>query len=515
MARYLVSINAADDTAAQSAITTAGASVEATLGFNLTYEIEGTEAQKDAISGLTASQLATETVTATPTAGATFSRTHLDRCILPAGNRPWNPARTGTGKFVYLVDSGVNNLHNEFVGRTIQNLWSAFADDDDISTYGDSAGHGTAVGSMIIGTNIGTAKDAYLMNVKLFHEYSANTTVGAIINALSACLVHHNANTSTDVKAVCLPWTITSNAFVDAKILEMNASNMVVVAASGNDGVDVNTKSPAGVDEIITVGSFDSDLNVTSFTNTPHSSTNSFINYGAQLDMFAYGVEIDVADKANVANYLTGTGSSLSAGLVAGIVTHYVQRDPALTSSEIKDQMLQQGHATGQVYLTFDESDANVDYSSVYKSVISTKNVDSRVLTTAPSGRIVNIQHGAAASTFDLGLNDSATAVKILDFAPLPPWATIDIATGIVTIDTTANCPADRAPGVYLFAIRGGVTDASGTSSLVVEEFSIGLYATNESELDIDNSPSSFYYDTDDASYDEIVNYVTATTSKP
>ena len=182
--------------------------------------------------------------------------------------------------------------------------------------------------------------------------------------------------------------TCTLQSFVDAKILEMNASNMVVVAASGNDGVDVNTKSPAGVDEIITVGSFDSDLNVTSFTNTPHSSTNSFINYGAQLDMFAYGVEIDVADKANVANYLTGTGSSLSAGLVAGIVTHYVQRDPALTSSEIKDQMLQQGHATGQVYLTFDESDANVDYSSVYKSVISTKNVDSRVLTTAPSGRI-------------------------------------------------------------------------------------------------------------------------------
>ena len=66
-----------------------------------------------------------------------------------------------------------------------------------------------------------------------------------------------------------------------------------------------------------------------------------------------------------------------------------------------------------------------------------------------------------------------------------------------------------------MFAIRGGVTDASGTSSLVVEEFSIGLYATNESELDIDNTPSSFYYDTDDASYDEVVNYTTAINSKP
>jgi len=148
MARYLVSINAADDTAAQSAITTAGASVEATLGFTLTYEIEATEAQKDAISGLTASQLATETVSATVQAGATFSRTHLDTIVHSSGNNAWNPARTGTGKFVYLVDTGINNLHNEFVGGTIQNLWSAFADDDDVSTYGDAGGHGTAVASM-------------------------------------------------------------------------------------------------------------------------------------------------------------------------------------------------------------------------------------------------------------------------------------------------------------------------------------------------------------------------------
>jgi len=79
--------------------------------------------------------------------------------------------------------------------------------------------------------------------------------------------VHHNANTNSNVKAVCLPWTIPTNAFVDAKILEMNASNLVVVAAAGNDGVNVNTKSPAGVDEIITVGSFNNDLQVTSFIN--------------------------------------------------------------------------------------------------------------------------------------------------------------------------------------------------------------------------------------------------------
>ena len=519
MARYLVSMNSADDAAAQSAITTAGATVISTLGFNLTYEIDATEAQKDAITGVTASQDASESVTVTVQAGATFTRDHLDKCIHTSGERNWNPARSGGGKFVYLVDTGINNLHTEFDGRQIQNLWTNFADDSDITDYGDSAGHGTAVASMIIGKNIGSAPDSILQNIKLFNTNGGSVTVGEIINSLSAILVHHNANTNSNVKAVCLPWTIPTNAFVDAKILEMNASNLVVVAAAGNDGVNVNTRSPAGVDEIITVGSFNNDLQVTTFTNAPHSSGNNFINFGSQLDMFAIGVDVDVADSSNVSNYLNATGTSISAGLVAGVVTHFVERDTSLTSSDIKEQMLQYGHASGSFTLTFDESDADIDYSSVYRAALSTKNVDSRVLTTVPSGRIANVKHGATASTVDLGLAANATSVVILPFAPLPPWMTFDVSTGIVTIDTTdaSNCPANRAPGIYLFALRGLVpgTGTDTTSATMVEEFSVGLYTTNESELDIDNDPSSFYYDTDDTSYDEVVNYSTAINFKP
>ncbi len=513
MARYLVSMNSADDAAAQSAITTAGATVVNTLGFSLTYEIEATEVQKDAITGVTASQDASESVTVTSQAGATFGTLHLDRCIHSSGERPWNPVKTGTGKFVYLVDTGINTSHVEFEGSTIQNLWTNFSDDGAVSDYGDEAGHGTAVASMIVGQNIGTAPNCILGNVKLFNENSGSITVGEIINSLSAVLVHHNANTSSDVKAVCLPWSFPTNAFVDAKVLELNANNLVVVASAGNQGVNVDTISPAGVDQIVTVGSYNADEEVTAFTNKPYSSGNSFINYGAQLDIFAYGVDIDVADFANVSNYVAGTGTSLSAGIVAGITTHYVERDTTLTSSEIKENMLQSGHASGIFNLTFDDSAEDVDYSGVYKSVITTKNVDSRVLTTTLSGRIANVKHGDAASTVDLGLNSEATSKKVLDFAPPPPWISVDIDTGIVTIDTTdaSTCPADKSPGIYLFAMRGTVpAPDSGPAATMVEEFSVGLYTTNESELDIDSDPSTFYYDTDDESYDEVVNYRSA-----
>ena len=56
MARYLVSMNSADDATAQSAITAAGATVEATLNFGLTYEIEATPEQLSAIADVTVSE---------------------------------------------------------------------------------------------------------------------------------------------------------------------------------------------------------------------------------------------------------------------------------------------------------------------------------------------------------------------------------------------------------------------------------------------------------------------------
>ena len=68
-----------------------------------------------------------------------------------------------------------------------------------------------------------------------------------------------------------------------------------------------------------------------------------------------------------------------------------------------------------------------------------------------------------------------------------------------------------------MFAIRGSVpgTGTDTTAATMVEEFSVGLYTTNVSELDIDQNPSTFYYDTDDTSYDEVVNYESAYQQKP
>lgn len=500
MARYLISLDSAvytDNTAAQSAIVAAGASVTKTYAFSLTYEVEATPEQLASITGLLDSIDATTTTSVA--VQAVSNQSHLIHLALTSDPTAvgYTPANTGTGSHVYLVDTGLYSAHEQFTGRNINNLYSNFDSD-----FSDNSGHGTAVASVIIGNTQGVAKDATLHVVKLFDVDQGSITIGEIMNALDAILVHHNNNNPGKAKAVCLPWTTPQNNFLDNKITEMNASNLVVVASAGNDGVDVNTVSPAGVDSVITVGAYNADFEVTTFTNVPwtNPTTAYFNNYGAALDIFTLGVDISVAVTSSPTEYAAVSGTSISAGIVAGVVAQWTNLQPTKTSAELKDIILQEGHLKAVSQLAFDEN-SPVATTNVYKSLIVVPLAGEARLGNLPSGRLLNVQLGQS-STKDLELNLSGgSGFSILEFAPLAPWMSVDLATGILTVNTASLDPA-LSPGIYLFGIKAMVGGKA-----VVEEYSVGLYNTDLSELD---SASQFYYDTDSANYDEVVAFQVA-----
>jgi hypothetical protein len=114
-------------------------------------------------------------------------------------------------------------------------------------------------------------------------------------------------------------------------------------------------------------------------------------------------------------------------------------------------------------------------------------------LFSTPSSVIGNVKRGESA-TIDLGINGSATNIEVLTFSPLTPWMTFDTNTGILSIDTS-GVAADRTPGFYTFGVKGKIGDV-----YQVEEYTVGLYETDETELQ--GSVSSYYYDTDNAEYD-------------
>ncbi len=499
--KYLVALDPnlyADNAAAVAAITATGAGIVNNYAFNLTFEIEATAEQFNSLAGVVMSQDSSVSVNVKLQVANTD---HLLYCTgTPANPRPWLPLTTGAGEYVYLVDTGIKKSHPEFTASDIVDLWTNFANDPAISDYDDQAGHGTAVASLIVGWGQGTAKNATLYNLKLFNQNNGNITIGEIINALNAVLYHHNGNLLSKAKTVCLPWVIPQNNFVDAKINEMNENNLIVVCAAGNDGADINAYSPAGVVNAITVGAYDRNYNVSSFTNAPWggAATTGFVNYGAELDIFALGVDVDVASINDPSNYETVSGTSLSTGIVAGIATHYTSRYPTKNAKELKDIILQEGHFLGTSKLVFDSSDANVNYNLVNKSIITTDNTDSAQIATTPSGRLLNVQVGTSA-TANIGLNPAATEVDTLDFAPTPPFISFDASTGIVSVTATGLDPTVQVPGVYVFAIKGKIN-----TNTVVEEYSVGLYTTNEDEL---TSSSQYYYDADANEYDLVVSY--------
>lgn len=505
MASYIVEMDAgvhADATAAATAITNAGASVTTTFDLNMTYQVDCTADQLAAMSGVKYSSL---TDANSGLEASVLDTSHFDyidnRLNVVDGtvqdNTDYVPAYTGNGKTVYLLDSGINANHTEFTNGTVTNLWSAYGSD-----YDDSVGHGTAVGSLIIGDNIGTAKDATLMNVKLYDSVAGETSVGNVVTAFSQVLAHHNANDTTDVKVLCAPWITTQNDLIDSKVMELNAANVVVVAAAGNKNQNVNTFSPAGIEEIITVGSHDRNYKITEFTNTAWdggSANTSMNNFGAQVDILTIGEDVCYAVSISNTVYSAGSGTSLSSGLVAGGTAAFIEKHPTFSSNKIKEVLIAEGKIRSTM-ITMDESEQTGhgfhDTTGMHYALLQldSAGVDaSAQLFTTPSGIVGNVQRGQTV-TIDLGINGSAANVGVLSFSPLSPWMAFDTNTGILTLDTS-GVAADRAPGFYTFGVKGKIGDIYS-----VEEYTVGLYETAESELE--GTVNTYYYDTDNTEYD-------------
>lgn len=510
MANYIVEMDSgvhADASAAQTAITSAGASITTTFSLSLTYLISATAEQLAAISGVKYS----EDADADSGLGLQNYSTHhfryLDNRWYNSANvdgtwtetysfDSWEPKFSGNGKTVYLVDSGINASHIEFANATITNLHSAYG-----STYTDSTGHGTSMAGLICGENIGLARDVTLKNVKLFDQASGNISVGNVISALDAVLSDHNSSNVADVKVLCAPWTTAQNNLIDSKISELNNSNIVVVAAAGNNNDNVANYSPAGVADIITVGSHDTDFVISEFTNTAWdggSDTTSFPNYGAAVDIFTIGQNVTTCSHLSSVIYGSATGTSMSTALVAGGVAQFIEKHPSKNSNEIKDILISEGSLKGKTSLTLGagSTDANLDMinESVLQLDSGSSDATIEFSNTFPSGRILNVQSGSVAN-INLDINTNVSNVAILPFSPLAPWMSFDANTGVITADTS-SLDANLSPGVFLFGIRG----KTASDFVIVEEYSIGVYDTAESELE---SSTNYYYDDDNAEYDE------------
>jgi hypothetical protein len=224
-----------------------------------------------------------------------------------------NISRKGQNVTVYILDSGFNKNVPEFDDTDVSYLYTITEND-----YQDQAGHGTAIASIIAGSTCGITS-AKLKIVKIFRP-DRGTFQSEFLSALDTIISDCPENTFA--VANC-SWSIPKNLWIENKLREMILKGIVVVAAAGNNGTPIDDVTPASMKEVITVGSFNTDLMPSKFSDYTGGSLIAYnqddVNHG-ELDGWAPGEKIWVNGIDNLYGYSAGT--SMACAVTSAVIAY-------------------------------------------------------------------------------------------------------------------------------------------------------------------------------------------------
>lgn len=232
----------------------------------------------------------------------------------------------GGNTTVYIVDSGIDASHPEFVDANITNLYSFTGD------YVDNSGHGTALASVISGKTCGLGVSK-LKICKIF-DPSNTTRQSDLISAFDAILNDFLLNPA-QLSIVNCSWSIPKNSFLEELIQLMIDSGLYVVAAAGNSGKPIADVTPASMPDVLTIGAFGQDLKPSNFSDYTNpsviSNTEDQTNSGA-LDGWAPGEQIWVAVPGGSYGFSSGTSvaAAIHSGVLAYDLSDFVNPDGSL-----------------------------------------------------------------------------------------------------------------------------------------------------------------------------------------
>ena len=253
----------------------------------------------------------------------------------------------GTNVSAYILDSGINTAHQDFMTPFVSRASQAADCFDFVNCVGgtltpfhnqeqcvhpmpnptnnDCHGHGTHVAGTIGGNQYGVAKNVSLKSVKI------GSTNGAIISAVIAGVNWVTGQASPSNRAVAnMSLQLPTGQGIETAVNNSLAVGVTYVVAAGNFNSDAANTSPANVPEALTVGAVD-------WTGTRAS----FSNWGPLVDLFAPGVSIVSAQTGNFlcvpwngtnSSFCLVSGTSQASPHVAGAVAMYLQVRPGQTS---------------------------------------------------------------------------------------------------------------------------------------------------------------------------------------
>jgi len=389
-------------------------------------------------------------------------------------------SRLGESIKVYVVDSGIEETHPEFVDANITKLYSVVPND-----FTDNNGHGTALASLIVGKTCGIT-NAKLHVVKIFDRYH-DTLQSEFLDALDAILENHEDNTFAILNA---SWSIPKNEWVEHKLSLCVQEGIFVLAAAGNSGTAIENVTPASMWEALTIGSYNSNLEPSNFSDYsgPIPTGQGSVNEG-ELDGWAPGEEIWCASLGGTYDYSGGTSlaTAISSAILASNLEWYTTSDDQrefyvqnLIVSTIANSTT--NHANQALFGRYDLLDLNdPKYSTSINRIATLIDKCTYVNPQAPDelSRIIEVGQVSDPTIFVPALTKS---VEFLD--PIPNNFQVSQYGKLHCRPTEENAPA-AGEHYRLYTIRLNRTGLDDVTELVT----INIYVVNQ-DKDFNEIPS-------------------------
>ncbi|MEV6953195.1 S8 family serine peptidase [Streptomyces sp. NPDC051183] len=239
-------------------------------------------------------------------------------------------ATAAQGVTAYVVDTGINTLHQEFGGRARHGVNTVF-----MEPAADCNGHGTHVAGTIGGATYGVAKGVSLVAVKVA-DCRGNGTLSAMVGGID-WMVRDSLAAGAAPAVANMSMGGSYSFALNRAVTRAVAAGITFTVAAGNAGESACAGSPAGVPQAVTVGATDAADRWALFSN-----------YGRCVDLAAPGVAVTSAWKGSATATARASGTSMAAPHAAGVAALVLAGGTARTPAQVS-QALVGGAVPGRI----------------------------------------------------------------------------------------------------------------------------------------------------------------------